>query len=93
MNLFELNSETVSAHTTLLRKDAEALRPLSEITIPESSPSSLYRAAVAEAFQTANHRAEQFREEALRIADVMDLTVTAADNVDGSTCDTLGGLL
>lgn len=93
MNVFELDSSFVAAHTTSLRRDASILQPLHPIVLPPKTPSPAYRAAITHALDWANWRAEAVSDEARRVAGAMDLTVGAADAVDGKTCTTLGGFL
>ncbi|OFT82942.1 hypothetical protein [Corynebacterium sp. HMSC29G08] len=93
MDTFALDSHTVTSHTDSLRADAAALNPLPGTSFPSFYPFTAFHEAYAAAASAAETRAQQVRDEARRVAAFMDLTVTAANTVDGNTSKGLGGLL
>lgn len=93
MTVFAISTPTVAAHTGALRRDAANLRPIYPPFVPTAGPAAAFGAAAGAALDAANTRAAELSCEAFRIADAMDLAASAADAVDGSTGQSLGGLL
>ena len=93
MNTFALDSDTVTAHTDALRADAEALAALPRVPVPSFYPFSGFHAGFTAATAAEEKRSQEVRDEARRVAAAMDLTVLAADTVDGNTSAGLGGML
>lgn len=93
MNVFELDSRTVSAHTDALRHDAAALHPLAQPPLELSGPAAQFGAAVTAAIEAANRSAADLVAETYRLASAMDLAAHAADSVDGATSHCLGAML
>lgn len=93
METFAVDAHFVFTHADSLRADANALKPLPEVPIPDVFPFEVFRAAYTTAINTAEQRAQQVRHEARRVAANMETTVYAADSVDGATSAGLGSLL
>ena len=94
MNSFVVDAPAVAELTRALRTAASAI---ADITTPPGhpgpGPTAAFDAALARAVERANERGVMLREEALRLADVMDLTVEAATAVDTASARRLGAML
>lgn len=93
MTVLDIDSIIIANHTASLRRDADNLHPLSVAPIPADGVLAAFSDAVAHAVDTANTRAQLLSDEAHRIADVMDTTVTAARAVDSCLCAQFGATL
>lgn len=93
MTVFSIDSTIVAGHTAALRRDANNLHPLNVAPVPAAGPLAVFSEALALAVDTANTRAQLLNDEARRIADVMDTTVTAAGAVDNCLCAQFGATL
>lgn len=93
MQIFALDSETLTAHTDSLRADAAGLEPLPVTPVPSGYPFTAFYEAYMSATEAADQRGKEVAREAYRVARCMEATWEAANNVDANTGKCLGGLL
>ena len=87
---FQINPADVSALTASLRADASALTPVQDTSPPGVGPLRTFVEALGAAVGSVNSRASALREEAERLAGVMDATSDAATTVDARLGRDLG---
>ena len=87
---FQINPADVSALTASLRADAAALTPVEAAAPPGVGPLRSFVEAFEAAVGSVNTRASALRDEAERLAGVMDATSDAATSVDARLGRDLG---
>ncbi|EEI15927.1 hypothetical protein HMPREF0298_2261 [Corynebacterium lipophiloflavum DSM 44291] len=93
MRTFVVDASEVAALTSSLRTAAAQITDIPPAAVPGFGPAADFHAALASAIGRVNDRCSQLRAEALRLADVMDLTVDATTSVDGSLARDLKAVL
>ncbi|QPK83634.1 hypothetical protein G7Y29_02150 [Corynebacterium qintianiae] len=90
MKSFIVDAPAVADLTATLREAAAGIGEIPSVPAPGPGATADFAAALAHAIERANERGWLLREEASRIADVMDLTVDAARAVDDALARELG---
>lgn len=93
MRTFVVDASEVAALTSSLRTAATQITDIPPHTPNDFGPTAAFRTALASAIGHVNDRAGQLRAEALRLADVMELTVDASTSVDGNFARDLRAVL
>lgn len=92
MTTFIVDADRIETLTATLRRCAEQISDIPGAGGLGTGPTAPLDAALAEAILRTNDRGHQVRDEALRLADVMDLAVSAATVVDSGLGRTLEGM-
>ncbi|WKD56971.1 hypothetical protein CAPI_01985 [Corynebacterium capitovis DSM 44611] len=88
--VFQIDPDTVERLVASLRADADSLAPLSAVTPVTAGPTAAFTSSLATAIACVNERTAELSREARRLADVMELTVSAAQQQDSQLSKNLG---